>query len=360
MKQTHLYDQHIKLGAKMAEYAGYQMPIEYRGISIEHEAVRQHAGVFDVSHMGEIRILGKDAAVFLNDVFTNDIYTMTPHQILYGMLCYPHGGVVDDLLVYQKGENDYLLVVNAANKEKDYAWLVERSTSCSVQIIDESERYDELAVQGPEAQKILEQILGFSLKQLGFYRFDEEFYQGAPILISRTGYTGEDGFEIYLGEDSCKALWKQLVEEMKVEPCGLGARDTLRFEAALPLYGHELSDSISPLEAGLGFAVKMYKDFIGRDALLEQKENGIPRKIVGIELLDRGIPRQGYRVLVEGKEIGILTTGYMVPTSKKPLGLALVKSEYAAIGQSVFIEIRGKLVPAVIRDKKFYEKKYQR
>ena len=374
LKKTCLHELHKELGAKMSPFAGYDMPIEYSGIEAEHNAVRQHAGVFDVSHMGEVRIEGADATAFVNHIFTNDVNALDDGQIAYGMLTNEDGGVVDDLLVYRVSANEYFLVINAANIEKDERWILDRmdlfeGDDLSVSL--ESECWSELAVQGPEAEARLQAIFpDVDLKGIGFYRFVELDVQGVdeegekidlPMIVSRTGYTGEDGFEIYADECVIAELWKLLLEA-GVTPCGLGCRDTLRFEAGLPLDGDELADDITPLEAGLGMFVKLDKDFIGRDRLATQKAEGPARKVVGLEVDGMAIPRHGYEVLdASGNEvIGHVTTGYRSITLGKNLAMALIDASHAALGSDVMVRVRRKVFPAKVIKKRFYTPNYKK
>ena len=307
--KTCLYDKHVALGAQMSPFGGFIMPIQYTNITDEHNAVRNAAGMFDVSHMGEIFVSGPDADKFVGHVFTNDIVPMKPGDILYGMMLYPNGTTVDDLLVYKEFEpQNYLLVVNASNIGKDYEWLCAQAEGYDVKIDNQSDVWGQIALQGPEAEKYAVETLGLAKSaELGFYTY----YRTDDMIVSRTGYTGEDGFEIYAPHAVINQMWDTLLAA-GVVPCGLGCRDTLRFEAGLPLYGHELSDEITPLEAGLGmFAkIKAKDEFIGRDALVAQKEAGLTRKSVGIELQDKAIPRAGYPVEVDGVQVGVVTTGY--------------------------------------------------
>lgn len=360
LQLTPLHDEHLALGAKMAPFAGFDMPIEYSGIIEEHLAVRQKAGIFDVSHMGEIRVKGPDTVAFLNYVTTNNCKLLSSQSVLYSVLVDPQGGTIDDLLLYKFTDTHYLVIANASNVDKDYAWMLEHSKRFNVTLSNESGQWGEIALQGPLSEGIAAQVFSPLVKSLIFMRFTELKWRNYNLIISRTGYTGEDGFEIYGPPDAMPLIWKELLAQPEVSPCGLGCRDTLRFEAVLPLYGHELSETISPLEAGLSFAVKLDKDFIGRDILEKQKVDGVPRKLVGIELIDRGIARQGYDVQFEGNSIGVITTGYALPTQSKALALALIDSKYSLIGQEVDIIIRGKSIKARVRDTKFYVKKYKR
>ena len=360
-KRTCLYDKHVALGAKISPFGGFDMPIEYSSIKDEHMAVRHAAGIFDVSHMGEIFVSGADAEKFVNHIFTNDVTDMPYGKILYGIMCYPDGGSVDDLLVYRMQGDKYLLVVNAANIDKDEAWIRENSKGFDVVIDNQSDSYGQVAVQGPEAEEKVERLLKLDVKELAFYTFKEIDTEGETIIVSRTGYTGEDGFEIYGSHAYINRAWDILVGSGEVAPCGLGCRDTLRFEVALPLYGHELSPEISPLMAGLGIFVKLDKEeFIGKEALLEQKTNGVAKKVVGIELNDKAIPRNGYPVEVNGEEIGTVTTGYHGLSVDKSIAMALIDARYAALGTEVEIRIRKKTFPGTVVKKKFYNKNYKK
>ena len=356
MKRTCLYDKHVALGALMQPFAGYDMPIQYSSIIEEHQAVRQHCGVFDVSHMGEVLVEGADAERFVNHIFTNDVRGIEAGKVLYGMMCYPDGGTVDDLLVYKFADEGFWLVINAANIEKDVAWIRKNAEGFDVRITDESDYTAQIAVQGPESERIMEEVLGIPCSELVFYTFKRL----DDLVVSRTGYTGEDGFEIYGETPFITHLW-DLLMEAGVQPCGLGCRDTLRFEVGLPLYGDELSEQISPVMSGLSMFCKLDKtEFIGKEALLKQKTEGTERRIIGIELEDRAIPRHGYSVLAEGKEIGEVTTGYHSISADKSVCMALIDSAYAKIGTSVEIQIRKKTFPGVVVKKRFYEKNYKK
>ena len=363
LKKTCLYDSHVALGAKMSPFAGFIMPIQYTNITDEHNAVRHKVGMFDVSHMGEVFISGPDAEKYVNHIFTNDIRGFEPGKVLYGMMLHPTGGVVDDLLVYREFEPDhFLLVVNAANIDKDYAWMLSQSEGYDVKIVNESEKWGQIAVQGPESEKIVTEVLG--LKQaadLSFYTYYESEWKGVRMVVSRTGYTGEDGFELYTDIEGTKEIWKILLDA-GVVPCGLGCRDTLRFEAGLPLYGDELSDDITPVEAGLGMFCKLDKEeFIGKDALVQQKAEGPKKKLVGIELQDKAIPRATYPVETEaGEQIGVVTTGYHSISLDKSICFALVDAAYAALGTQVMIRIRKKVFPGIVIKKRFYQTNYKK
>lgn len=355
-KKTCLYDKHVALGALISPFGGFDMPIQYSSIIEEHNAVRQDCGVFDVSHMGEVTVKGKDAEKFVNHIFTNDIANAPIGQIYYGMMCYENGGVVDDLLVYKMGDQDFFLVINAANIDKDWAWIQEQAKGYDVVLEHQSEAYGELAVQGPQSERVMEQVLGLACKELSFYTFK----QVNDVIVSRTGYTGEDGFEIYAQPSYINECWDRLMEA-GVKPCGLGCRDTLRFEVGLPLYGDELSADITPIMAGLGAFVKLDKqEFIGREALLRQKMEGPEKKLVGIELSDKAIPRHGYTILKDGQEVGVVTTGYHTISTDKSVCMALVDSSCAALGTEVEIQIRKKTFPGTVCKKRFYDKHYKK
>ena len=364
--KTCLHDRHVALGALMSPFAGFDMPIQYTNITDEHNAVRHRAGMFDVSHMGEIFVSGPDADKFVNHVFSNNIEGMEDGKILYGMMLYPNGTTVDDLLVYKEFVPDhYLLVVNASNIAKDYEWLCAQADGYDVKVVNASDDWGQIALQGPDAEKYAVETLGLDkAAALGFYTYYETEYPGVAVprmIVSRTGYTGEDGYEIYASHEAILKIWDTLLDA-GVVPCGLGCRDTLRFEAGLPLYGHELSDEITPLEAGLGmFAkVKDKADFIGRDALVAQKEAGLARKSVGIELQDKAIPRAGYPVEVNGVQVGVVTTGYRSISTDRSVCVALVDKAYTELGIQVEIRIRKKVFPGIVTKRRFYETNYKK
>ena len=359
-KRTCLYDRHVGMGALMSPFAGFDMPIQYEGITEEHQAVRTACGVFDVSHMGEVNISGPQAEEYVNHIFTNDITGAPIGQVFYGMMLRQDGGTVDDLLVYKRADDSFLLVINASNIDKDVAWIRLNAESYDVEIDNLSDQIGELAVQGPESEKVMQEVLGVNCADLKFYTFREELLDGVHILVSRTGYTGEDGFEIYAPHDAIVAYWDRLIESGRVKPCGLGCRDTLRFEVGLPLYGDELADDITPVMAGLSMFCKLDKEFIGRDALRLQKEQGPKRKIVGLELQDRAIPRHGYEVLnADGQVVGHVTTGYRCISVDKSVAMALIDARYAAKDTDLQVQIRRKRFPAKVVAKKFYKKSYK-
>lgn len=360
LKRTPLYPIYAEYGGKVIDFGGWALPVSFSGILQEHEAVRTRAGLFDVSHMGEIEVQGPDALANIQMWITNDASKIQVHQAQYSPMCYPDGGTVDDLLVYKYADDHYLIVVNAANIEKDFAWMKEHSFG-DVTIENRSTAIAQLAIQGPLAETILQKLTAADLSEIRYYWFLPEVdVAGIKTLVSRTGYTGEDGFELYVASQDAVELWNKLLDAGKEEglvPAGLGARDTLRFESRFPLYGQELSALISPLEAGIGMFVKLDKaDFIGRDALLKQKEEGLARKMVGFEMVERGIPRTHYEVQADGRRIGEVTSGTMGPTVQKNIGLALVEAAYATIGQELDIMIRGKVVKAVTVKTPFYKR----
>lgn len=359
-KRTCLYDRHVALGALVQPFGGFDMPIQYSSIIEEHNAVRQHCGVFDVSHMGETFISGEDAERFVNHIFTNDVTGAPIGQIFYGMMCYPDGGTVDDLLVYKMGEQLYFLVINAANIDKDMEWIMTSSEGFNVNIDHCSERYGQLAVQGPEAETVMEEVLQIPCKDLVFYTAKPLNVDGVEVIVSRTGYTGEDGFEIYGSHEYIVNQWDKLMESGRCKPCGLGCRDTLRFEVGLPLYGDELSQDISPVMAGFSMFCKFDKpEFIGKEALLKQKTEGVARRLRGLMLDDRAVPRHGYKVLKDGVEVGEVTTGYRLISVDQSCAVALVDSSLK-LGDRVEVQIRKKTFPATIVKKKFYDKHYKK
>lgn len=359
-KRTCLYDRHVALGALVQPFGGFDMPIQYSSIIEEHNAVRQHCGVFDVSHMGETFVSGEDAERFVNHIFTNDVTGAPIGQIFYGMMCYPDGGTVDDLLVYKMGEQLYFLVINAANIDKDIEWIMSSAEGFNVNVDHCSERYGQLAVQGPEAETVMEEVLQIPCKDLVFYTAKTINVDGVEVIVSRTGYTGEDGFEIYGSHEYIVKQWDKLMESGRCKPCGLGCRDTLRFEVGLPLYGDELSQDISPVMAGFSMFCKFDKpEFIGKEALLKQKTEGVARRLRGLMLDDRAVPRHGYKVLKDGVEVGEITTGYRLISVEQSCAVALVDSSLK-LGDRVEVQIRKKTFPATIVKKKFYDKHYKK
>ena len=359
VRRTPLYEEHVRCQGKMVEFGGYCLPVQYQtGVIREHMAVRTACGLFDVSHMGEITLKGKDAVRNLNNLLTNDYTVMNDGQARYSPMCYPNGTTVDDLIVYKVHDDDYFIVVNAANKDKDFAWIRE-NISGDVIAEDVSDSYAQLALQGPNAQKILEKLTDPENIPQQYYTalFDREV-GGMKCIVSRTGYTGEDGFELYLDADKAADMWRLLLETGKDDgliPCGLGARDTLRLEASMPLYGHELSDAITPIEAGLGFFVKKDKEaFIGKDALIGQ---GTPaRKRVGLEVTGRGIVREHQDVFLDGKKVGITTSGTFCPFLEKAVAMAMIDQEAAKPGTALEVEVRGRRIAVCTVKMPFYKR----
>ena len=359
-KQTCLHDKHVALGANMVPFGGFDMPLYYKDITTEHMAVRQEVGVFDVSHMGEVRVTGPDAERYVQHIFTNDVRGAKAGQVFYGMMLHPNGGTVDDLLVYKMGENDFFLVINAANIDKDYAWIQRNIEGFDCVAENQSDYYGQLALQGPKAEALMLPVLGLDCAELVFYTFKEVEVGGETLIVSRTGYTGEDGFEIYGSHDYIRQAWDKLIAA-GVQPCGLGCRDTLRFEVGLPLYGDELTVEISPVMSALSMFVKLDKEeFIGKEACADQKANGIQQKVVGIELQDKGIPRHGYPVCADGKEIGYVTTGYKSPSTGKCVCMALIDFAYSKLDTPVDVMIHGKARRGVVCKKRFYQKSYKK
>lgn len=360
-KRTCLYDKHVALGALISPFGGFDMPIQYSNIVEEHNAVRQACGIFDVSHMGEVLVTGPQSEEFVNYIFTNDITDAPDGKVYYGMMLHPTGGVVDDLLVYKMADKRFFLVINAGNIDKDVAWIMEHAKKFDVVVEHQSAYYGQIAVQGPDSEAVVESVLGIPCSEMTFYTCKEVVYGGETLVVSRTGYTGEDGFEIYGSHAYTNEAWDKIIASGKALPCGLGCRDTLRFEVGLPLYGDELTDEITPLEAGLGIFVKLDKqDFIGKEAIAAQKAEGLKRKIVGIELKDKAIPRHGYDVEVDGKVIGQVTTGYNSISTGKSVCMALIDAEYGKLGTEVNVRIRKRLFPGVVIKKRFYEKNYKK
>lgn len=363
LKVTPLRGVYEEYGGKIVDFAGYELPTQFKGFLHEHHTVREKAGLFDVSHMGEVTVKGKDARKFVQYLVTNDINTLNDNDVLYTFMCKEDGGVVDDLLVYKFAEDDFFLVINASNKDKDVKWIMEHKGAFDIEIVDVSDSIAQLAFQGPLAEEILQKIVDIDLSEIKFFKLRRDvLVDGKKCLVSRTGYTGEDGFEVYCKPEDAQELWHAMLKAGKeegAEPIGLGARDTLRFEACLPLYGNEMDETITPLEMGFGFFVKLKveEDFIGKDALVKQKADGITRKLVGFELLDKGVPRHGYEIVKDGKVIGHVTTGYKSPTLNKAIGLAFVELQYAKIGTEFNIKVRNKELKAVVIDKRFYTKK---
>ncbi len=346
MKKTKLYNVHEKLGAKIIEFAGYLMPVQYSSIINEHKAVRNSVGVFDVSHMGEFIVEGKEALDLVQYVTVNNAAKLTAGRAQYSAMCYENGGIVDDLLVYKLDENKYMMVVNASNIEKDFEWVT-KNNKFDAEVRNESDDYTLIAVQGPNSKKVLEKITADPL-ELEFYHFYNTKIDGTGVLISRTGYTGELGYEIYFKGDEAEAenIWDKIFQagkEFDIQPAGLGARDSLRLEMGYCLYGNDIDETTNPLEAGLGWITKLKKgEFIGREALLKVKEEGLQRKLVPMTLDEKAFPRHGYPILKNDEEIGKVTSGTVSPVLGKPIALGYVKINFTAEGEEVFIQIRNK------------------
>ncbi|HEX8474700.1 MAG TPA: glycine cleavage system aminomethyltransferase GcvT [Pyrinomonadaceae bacterium] len=364
LKQTPLNAMHRQLGGRMVDFGGWDMPVQYPlGTVEEHMRTRTRAGLFDVSHMGEIEVRGADAVPFVNRLCSNDVTKLVDGQAHYSALTTPQGTVVDDLLVYRFGAEHLLLVVNASTTEKDWDWIQSHRQSESVELTNRSADFCQLALQGPDAIRILQQLTATPLDEIKYYHFREGEVDGTPAIISRTGYTGEDGFEVYAAADRAEQLWMRLLDAGRygepegVAPCGLAARNTLRLESAMALYGHEITEETTLLEANLGWICKLNKgEFTGREALAKQKEEGVSRKLVGFEVTERGIARDGQEVLIGGERVGRVTSGSPAPFLKKNIGLAYVPVEHAREGQELQIDVRGRLVGARVVPTPFYKR----
>jgi aminomethyltransferase len=364
-RRTPLYEEHIAAGGRMVDFAGYRLPVQYTSIGDEHHAVRQRAGLFDVSHMGEVFIRGPRALDFIQRVSCNDHSKMTPGRAQYTGLMYPQGTFVDDMLVHKLADDEYLLVVNAANRHKDVAYLEDLAADeAGVQVADESDAWAQMALQGPAALDILRPVASIDPGELKYYRFTRGEVASRPAIIARTGYTGEDGFELYVAPDDAGEVWRAVLAEgadSGLVPTGLGARDTLRFEAGMCLYGNDIDETTTPLEAGLGWIVKLAKgDFIGRDVLERQAEEGVEQRLVGLEMLDRGIARHGYDVfdgLDASEPCGRVTSGTRSPTLDRPLAMAYVPPEASEPGREFFVQIRDRRVSARTVELPFYSRK---
>jgi aminomethyltransferase len=362
LKKTSLYNSHVALGARMVPFAGWEMPVEYSGITAEHMAVRTTAGLFDVSHMGEVEIAGKDALTAVQHITSNDASKLQVGQIQYSALTTPEGTFVDDLLVYRFGPSHYLLVINASNIDKDYAWIAARAKEAvpDIATVNSSDRYALIAVQGPRAEVILQTLTAIDLPAIKYYWFAHGEIAGVRGTVSRTGYTGEDGFEVMIPPAMAPRVWDALIEAGKPEglvPCGLGARDTLRLEAAMRLYGNDMDETSTVLEADLGWIVGWGKtEFLGRERLHEQKAHGVPKKLVGFEMTERGIARHGYPVWHNGQEVGVVTSGTQTPFLKKAIGMAYVPPALTAPGTEIEVDVRGRRVKAVTVPMPFYKR----
>lgn len=358
--RTPLYETHRKAGARLVEFAGWDMPVQYAGLLAEHEAVRTRVGLFDVSHMGEVVFRGPRALETLNRLFTNDLGKVVDGQAQYGCLCRQDGGIVDDVVVYRRAADDLLVCVNASNRQKDFEWLA-GGAGGGVDVKDESDGWAQLALQGPLAAQLLQRLTNANLSALRSYRFARGEVAGVPSLVARTGYTGEDGFEIFCPPGEATKIWDELMEagrHEKLAPCGLGARDSLRLEMAYRLYGADMDDRTTPLEAGLGWAVKLDKgDFTGREALVRQREQGVGRKLVGFALTEPGIARHGHAVLQGGNPVGQVTSGTRSPSLGTSIGLAYLPPALAAEGSTFAVEIRGRPTAARAVKTPFYTRR---
>lgn len=369
LKQTALLDRHKALGAKIVPFAGWEMPVQYEGILAEHKAVRTQAGLFDLGHMGQVDVTGPDALDFLQFTTTNDVSTLAPGEAKYGLLPNQQGGVVDDIIVYRKpeGQDGYMVCVNAANTDKDVAWwqvLRARRQDLDVTVSDRSPDLSMIAIQGPNAVEIVKKVTEVAVDNVDYFTWTSGVVAGVEAMIARTGYTGEDGFEFYTDNDKISAIWDALMAagaDSGIKPIGLGARDTLRLEARMPLYGQELGDDISPYEAGLGWAVSLTKgEFVGRDEMEKVKSEGPKRRTVGFTTVGRsGAPRSHCPVFVDGKEVGFVTSGTYSPTLEKNIGLALVDRDVAGVGKPLQIIVRDKPVEAVQVKTPFYKREHQ-
>lgn len=357
--QTSLHDIHVEAGARMVDFAGWSMPVQYSGVIDEHRAVRQAAGLFDVSHMGEFRVSGPESEAFLQSMTPNDVTRLAPGRAHYSGLLTESGTYVDDLLIYRLGDEEFLLVVNAANRAKDFAWLESHSIE-GIELEDVSSSYALLALQGPAAREILRGLASCDLNAIRYYAFEEAEVAGENAIVSRTGYTGEDGFELYLEPSAAPEIWRRLISagsSLGLVPAGLGARDTLRLEAGMALYGHEIDEATTPLEAGLDWVVKLDQgEFLGRDALLAQRQSGPKKKLIGLEVQGRGIARQGHAVVVDGVEVGRVTSGTWSPTFEKAIGMAHVPAELAEVDRDLTLDVRGRSVPARVVALPFYKR----
>lgn len=366
MKRTALIEEHRKLGGRLIDFGGWELPVQYTGLMDEHLACRSAAGLFDVSHMGEVLVEGVDAEKFLYRLVSNDVSKIEIGMAQYSALCRPDGGIVDDLIVYRRAADRYLVCVNASNTEKDFEWMkkIHSEGNFACRLTNESANWSQIAIQGRLAEKILQTITPAKLSEIKTFRFVEDRILDVPSIIARTGYTGEDGFEIYLPWDEAPKVWSALLEKgapLGLKPCGLGARDTLRLEVKYPLYGNELGVDTNPLEAGIGFATKLDKtDFVGKSAILAAKANGLRRKLVGIEVKGAGIPRHGYKLFdPEGaRQVGVVTSGTHSPSLKLPIGLAYLENGYNEVGSRVLVEIRDKKIPAEVVQTPFYKRPY--
>ena len=359
MKKTALYNKHVELGAKMVPFAGYQMPVQYSGVNAEHINVRDNVGVFDVSHMGEFIVSGENALNLIQKISSNDASKLFPGRAQYSYLPNDNGGVVDDLIIYMISEEKYLLVVNASNIEKDWNWI-NKHNDVGAELENISDQMSLLAVQGPKAVDLLQELTKIDLNDIKFYHFVQGEIAGIDnVIISATGYTGSGGFELYVNNNVAERLWDEILKagkQFNIEPAGLAARDTLRLEMGYCLYGNDIDDKTSPISAGLGWVTKFTKSFVGDQILINQKENGVDKKLVAFKLLDRGIPRKDYLIVDENQnEIGIVTSGTMGPSVKLSIGLGYVKSEFSSVGSTIYLSIRNKFIAAEIVKLPFFK-----
>jgi len=364
LKRTPLYEAHVSIGSRMVDFAGWEMPVQYSGHIREHMAVREEAGLFDVSHMGEIEIRGSQALDLVQRISTNDASKLEDNQVQYSTMTNEAGGVIDDLLVYRMNADYFLLVVNAGGTDSDFEWIKGNAGELSVEVHNTSSAFALLALQGPRSEHILQELADHMLDRIPYYWSQRVLVDGVDCRVSRTGYTGEDGFEILCDSGHAKHLWNRLLvigSDRGLIPCGLAARNTLRLEAAFRLYGHDMDETTTPLEAGLGWVVKLGKgDFVGRGVLLKQKEEGLKRKLVGFEVLDRAPARDGYPIVIGGEQVGVVTSGSPAPFLKKNIGLGYVPTEHTAVGTELHVVVRGRNVPARVVETPFYkrERKY--
>ncbi|MGG6231432.1 glycine cleavage system aminomethyltransferase GcvT [Tenacibaculum sp. SDUM215027] len=359
MKNTALSHVHEALGAKMVPFAGYNMPVQYEGVTIEHETVRKGVGVFDVSHMGEFFLKGENALALIQKISSNDASKLVPGKAQYSCMPNADGGIVDDLIIYMIAENEYMLVVNASNIEKDWNWISQHN-DLKVEMENRSEEWSLLAIQGPKAAEAMQSLTSVDLSTIKFYTFQITDFAGIPnVVVSATGYTGSGGFEVYVKNEDAEQLWNNVFEAGKdwgIKPIGLAARDTLRLEMGYCLYGNDIDDTTSPLEAGLGWITKFTKDFVNAEALKAQKEAGVTRKLVAFELTDRGVPRHDYEIVdADGNKIGRVTSGTMSPSLGKGIGLGYVTKENSKVDSDIFIQVRKKQIPAKVVKLPFYK-----
>lgn len=360
-KKTALYDEHVKLKGKIVDFAGWMLPVQYEGLAVEHAACRNSVGLFDVSHMGEIIVKGPGALSYLNHLVTNDVSKIVDNQAIYSPMCYENGGCIDDLIIYRVSAEEFFICVNASNVDKDFEWIKSHAPK-DVTITNDSLKYSQIAIQGRNSQAVLQKTTKIDLSSIKYYWFQKGIVSGEQAMVARTGYTGEDGFEIYIPWDSAPKVWNELMTEgakYNIKPCGLGARDTLRTEMKFALYGHEIDQNTNPIEAGISWTVKLNKpDFIGKKALVATKEAGLQRKSVGLKSLGKQIPRQGYEVEAGGKKIGIVTSGTMSPSLNVGIAIASVEPEFSKVGTKLDVVIRGQKVEHIVVETPFYKRPY--